>query len=67
MFARGTRVFHMLNIHIARQALHLVILLNELAYTEDGFDGQHMDERETLEECVAVPMLNLVSAHTRKK
>jgi hypothetical protein len=56
LFARGTPVFHMLNIHIARQALHLVILLNELAYTGDGLDGQHMDERETLEECVAIPL-----------
>lgn len=60
MLARGSRVFHMLNIHIARQALHLVILLNDLAYTEDGLDCQQMDERDVLEECVCIPLLKTI-------
>ena len=55
-FSRSSCVFHMLNIYIARQALHLVILLNDLAYTEDGLDCQQMGERDALEEYVSIPL-----------
>ena len=50
--ARDSRVFHMQSIHIARQALHLVILLNDLVDTEDGPNDEQEDERIDLEECV---------------
>jgi hypothetical protein len=59
VLARSSRAFHMLNIYIARQALHLVILLNDLAYTEDGLDCRQMDERDVLEECVCITLLKL--------
>lgn len=50
--ARDSRVFHMQSIHIARQALHLVILLNDLVDSEDGPDDEQEDERIDLEEWV---------------
>jgi len=50
--ARDSKVFHMQSIHIARQALHLVILLNDLVDTEEGPDDEQEDERIDLEECV---------------
>lgn len=49
---RSSFTFYMLNVHISRQALHLVILLNDLAYMEDGLNSEQMDERVDLEEYV---------------
>ncbi|KIM20448.1 hypothetical protein M408DRAFT_13002 [Serendipita vermifera MAFF 305830] len=48
--ARGFSIFHMLSIHIARQALHLVVLLNDLAYAEDGLNSEQRRERIALED-----------------
>jgi len=42
----------MQSIHIARQALHLVILLNDLVDTDEGPDDAQEDERIDLEEYV---------------
>ena len=67
MLARDFRVFHMLNISIARQALHLVILLNDLAYGDDGIDGEQMDAREVLEEYVSAPISETVRLMTYEK
>ncbi len=56
--ARSSKRFHMLNIYISRQALHLVILLNDLAYAEDGLNSEQIDERVDLEEYVHSSLAN---------
>jgi hypothetical protein len=40
----------MLSIHIARQALHLVVLLNDSVDAEEGQNEQQQDERIDLGE-----------------
>jgi hypothetical protein len=43
-------MFHMLNIHIALQALHLVLLLNASVDADEGPNDEQEDERIDLEE-----------------
>jgi hypothetical protein len=48
--ARNVHVFHMQSLYIARQALHLVILLNDVVDAEEGPDDMQQAERVDLEE-----------------
>jgi hypothetical protein len=48
--ARNLRIFQMQSIHIARQALHLVILLNVSVDQVNGATQEHVYERIDLEE-----------------
>jgi hypothetical protein len=48
--ARSTRIFHSQSMHIARQALHLVIRLNDSVDSEEGPTDDEDDERIDLEE-----------------
>jgi hypothetical protein len=48
--ARGVYVFQMQSIYISRQALHLVILLNDVLDMEKGPDEAQREERIELEE-----------------
>lgn len=48
--ARGLKYFHMQSIHLSRQALHLVILLNDAVDQRDGPTQDQEDERIELEE-----------------
>jgi hypothetical protein len=48
--ARNLHIFHMQSIHIARQALHLVILLNDSVDQIKGPTQEQEDERIDLEE-----------------
>ena len=48
--ARSVYAFHAQSAHIARQALHLVILLNDAVDAELGPDDEQHEERNDLEE-----------------
>ena len=48
--ARSVYVFHMQSIYISRQAVHLVILLNDVVDREKGPDEAQREERIKLEE-----------------
>jgi len=48
--ARNVHVFHMQSIFLSRQALHLVILLNDVVDTIKGPDEEQYEERNDLEE-----------------
>jgi hypothetical protein len=54
--ARTVHVFHMQSIHIARQALNLVVRLNE-AVDEDGLDDDELDEKIRLMRFVKVTLV----------
>jgi hypothetical protein len=53
--SRTVNVFHMQSIYIARQAIHLVITLNDLVDVHEGPNDQQHQERIDLEECVPIP------------
>lgn len=50
--ARNVYVFHMQSIYLARQALHLVIRLNDAVDVNKGPSDEQYDERNDLEEYV---------------
>lgn len=50
--ARNVHVFHAQSVYIAKQALHLVILLNELVNPVEGPTDEEHDERNDLDEWV---------------
>src|SRR4051794_32305443 len=53
----------MLSIYIARQALHLVILLNDNVDTSEGPTDEQYEERITLEESVSLLFANTIAVH----
>lgn len=52
--ARSSMGSPMQKIHVARQAMHLVILLNDSVDKDDGLSIDEEEEAIELEECAAV-------------